>query len=397
MSLQSTDAAEPPGSDGLKALSFPEDEYRDRVGAVQKRMAQQGLGGMLLHSLSSICYLTGYESLYQPKYYMALVPAEGPPALLIQDFEMHNASVTAWTDDRTGYGLTKDPIQATAGFLHDRGLADARLAIEEAARILSPRDCRRLCESLPGVAWQDAGEILREVRLIKSPAEIDMIRRAGHATSAGIRAALAAAAVGKTDNDMAAAACEAVLSAGSEYMCIDPIVTVGRRSGIPHTSHRRVIIREGDGILVEIGACIHRYTGVMMRAAVAGSPSDKIKRMAAACARSVDALIENIVPGVPACEVAARARNALGREGDEFLWHGIYAYSIGLSYPPCWSDVDWCITPDNTGLLRPGMVFHANTSLRDVGHCGVALGETVRVTEDGCEVMTDNTRKLAVI
>lgn len=107
-------------------------------------------------------------------------------------------------------------------------------------------------------------------------------------------------------------------------------------------------------------------------------------------------MIEQIKPGKHASEVATCAKAALGSEGKEFLWHGFYGYSIGIGFPPDWSDVDFCIREENHQPLRPGMVFHCNTSLRDVCNTGVALSETVLVTDHGCEILTTLARKLFI-
>jgi Xaa-Pro dipeptidase len=383
-------------ANGLRALSFSEQEYRTRLEKVQKAMAARGLDALLAHSLGNICYLTGFESIYPPKYYLALIPAAGAPTLLVQDFEMHNARITAWTRDNVAYEIHHDEVEAAARLLLDRGYGQARLGVEQDAMGLTVAQYHRLTESLPKAAWMDPGGLVERVRLIKSEAEIEYIRRASVIASDAMRAGIEQAASGKTDNQVAVAMYDKAIGGGSEYMCLDPIVTVGRRSGVPHTSHRRVKIKDGDAILMEIGACVHRYTGVTMRSVVIAREDDKIKRMAQACIRSVEALIENIKPGVPACKVAAEAKKALGREGQEFLWHGYYGYSIGLGFQPDWNDCAWSIMEGNDQPLETGMVLHCNTSLRDVGAAGVACGETVAVTEKGCSVLTDVSRKLFV-
>ena len=387
---------EPPDATALKSLSFTPAEYQRRLAAIQTLITDAGLDALLTHSVSTVCYFTGYESIYQPKYYAALIPATGAPILIVQDFEMHNALVTAWDVDKVPYGLRQDPVAVTQQLLHDRGLATARIGLEKKVRIF-PDVFQRLQAGLSQVAWTPADNLIKSVRKIKSTEEIDRIRHAGQLADIGIDAALAVAQPGATDNQIAAAAYQAVIARGSEFMCLDPIITVGRRSSIPHTSHRRIPIQTGDVIFMEIGACVNRYTGVVMRTAVLGPPDPTVQRMADACARSVNALVENIAPGIPACDVAALAQKALGPEGQEFLWHGFYGYSIGLSFPPCWSDCDCAITDNSAEIIQPGMVFHCNTSLRDVGQYGTAFGDTVVVTETGCEVLTNGLRQLIVL
>ena len=86
---------------------------------------------------------------------------------------------------------------------------------------------------MPQATWVDASDLVASIKVIKSPAEIACMRQAARLTSSGMRAAIAVFAEGKTDNDVAAAAYEAIIAGGSETMSLDPIVTVGEWSGVP--------------------------------------------------------------------------------------------------------------------------------------------------------------------
>ena len=79
------------------------------------------------------------------------------------------------------------------------------------------------------------------------------------------------------------------------------------------------------------------------------------------------------------------------------LWHGYYGGSTGLSFSPTYSDGGAVeITETSGAVLEAGMTFHASTSLRRLGEFGVTVGETVAVTDAGCEVLTHVPRGLHV-
>ena len=147
---------------------------------------------------------------------------------------------------------------------------------------------------------------------------------------------------------------------------------------------------------MEVGACVNRYSAPIMRTAVIGLPSDTVKLMADACQESVDIMIEHIRPGVQGCQVAAAAGKALRNVPDDLVWHGYYGYSVGLGFPPSWADCPIYITETDKTELKAGMVFHCNTSLRSIGRFGVACGETILVSDKGCEVLTSLPRALAI-
>jgi len=376
--------------------SFTTDEYLGRCHRVQAAMAERQLDALLCYSFPNICYLTGIESVLWYKYFLAVVPCVGAPILLAQDFEMPNALIRSWIEDRVTYRLDEDPIRATMKLLGERGLAGRRLGIEIHPWALSVPMYLQLREALPQATWVDASDLVASIKVIKSPAEIAYMRQAARLTSSGMRAAIAVFAEGKTDNDVAAAAYEAIIAGGSETMSLDPIVTIGEWSGVPHSTHCRRVIRRGDAGLLEMGACIHRYTAASMRTAVAGPPSEEIKRAAEACLTSLNTVIENMKPGELAEDIAARADRSWAEISTRLIWHGIYAYSLGLGFPPDWNDCPILIQRSSPAVLQPGMVFHVTTSLREMAKYGAAFSETVLITEDGCEILTDVPRELAI-
>lgn len=377
-----------------KRLAFTVDEYRARVARVQTGMQAIGLDALLVRDRANICYLTGFENCYMVAYYAAIVPAAGDPVLVASNFEMLNADVSSWCEDRVTFPVTDDPIATTCRTIQDRGWGRARLGME--TNVVTAHEHHAIVNRLPDVTVVDAANLIAEVKVIKSRAEIEYLREAGRLTTKGVAAALAQVAAGKTDNDVAAAASEALLRGGSEFMCIDPIVTVGKRSGIPHTTFRRTVIGPGDSVLVEMAACICRYSAPLMRTAAVRPVSNEIRRAADACRDSLSMLVEHMRSGNSGADVARRARASWSPLCDQLIWHGIYAYSVGLGFPPNWNDAPLGIQVDSDFILQPGMCFHATTSLRLAGQFGTAMSETVLITEQGNEVLTSGPRELLV-
>ena len=211
-----------------------------------------------------------------------------------------------------------------------------------------------------------------------------------------MHAAIDAIEVGVTDNDVAAAAYDAMVRGGSEYMCVDPIVTAGRRSSILHSTHKRVPLETGDTLLMEMGACIQRYTAPTMRAATVGEPSPEVRRVADACLAALDNVLSSLKAGVTCHEVAAAGWEALREAGDDIVFHGVFGYTVGAGFPPSWADSTGTIALGHHAPLEAGQVFHHPVAVRKLGKFGVAFSETTVITEDGCEVITGSPRALAV-
>jgi Xaa-Pro dipeptidase len=376
------------------APTFPRDEYCARLLKVQAAMAARGLDALLLLGRADICYLTGMENCYMVPTIGTIVPAAGEPVLIASDFEMANALVGVWCQDRVTFAVGSDPVAGICQALVERGMERATIGVSFAD--LAARQFQAMVRHLPSASFVEAADVVWRIKLVKSPAEIAYLREAGRLTTLGMQAALTEVATGKTDNDIAAAAAEAMIRGGSEFFCIDPIVTVGARSGLPHSTFRRTAIQGGDAILVELGACVARYSAPLMRTAVAGPVSDDIRRAADACQAGLEALLAAMRPGAVARYVASQAKAAWTPISDELVWHGIYAYSVGLGFPPDWNDAPLCITADSDEVLEAGMCLHATTSLRDTGRFGTAVSETVLITELGTEVLTGTPRSLWV-
>ncbi len=376
--------------------AFSAAEYRARVEKARSAMAVHELEALLVTDNADVCYLTGFETCYGVAYRAAIIRSQGAPILVTSDFEMVNARNSAPGAERADFPVrVSDPIAATARVLRERGFAGKRIGIQPQA--LTAQQQSRLSRELPHADLVSAPGIMAGIKVAKSAAEIAYLREAGRITTCGMEAALAHVAPGRTDNDVAAAAFDALVRGGTEFMCLDPIVSVGERSGIPHTTFQRTLIRAGDSILLEVGACVRRYSAPLMRTAAAAPVAPEVRRAADACRAALEMLLEHMRPGAAAAEVAARAKAAWAPLCDELVWHGDYAYSVGIGFPPDWNDAPAFIAEDSELVLRPGMCFHATTSLRDPARYGAAFSETVLITEDGSEVLTGAPRELRVI
>src|SRR5262249_54689507 len=145
---------------------------------------------------------------------------------------------------------------------------------------LDARTYQTLTVEFPDARLVDATVLVLEVRLIKQPQELEYMRIAGTYTRAGLRAGLDAIRVGVTDAQGAAAAHQAMLSAGSELMSIDPMVLSGPRTGyMPHIAHRRDEIALGDSVYFEFTGTHNRYNAPSMRSACVGPPTKLVSRM----------------------------------------------------------------------------------------------------------------------
>lgn len=376
--------------------AFPVEEYHTRLAAVRDGMRERDIEVLLVQHPSNVLYMTGYQT-FSPNFgECVVVPLEGDPTLLALSPELGGALVHTWLDDRRGYPPDRSRERYVADTLHEKKLDGAKVGVEKGSHGLSAGTYEGLVAALPKGQFIDGSGIVESVKAVKSSREIEHIRAAARTTQAGMAAAIDAAGVGATDNDVAAAASEALVAAGSEYMCLSPVVTSGRRSGILHSTHKRNRLEEGDVVLLEMGGCIHRYSAPTMRTVFIGEPPAEARRMAEACLTALGNILSAIRAGVTADEVAQAGWESILSAGDGFVFHGNFGYAVGAGFPPTWADNTAAIMSGIDTVLRPGMVFHHPVALRRMGRYGTAFSETTVVTEDGCEVLTSSPREIVV-
>ena len=292
-----------------RSLAFPVSEYRRRLAKAEAGVDAARLDALLTTITANICWLTGFQTIasYSFALFAALVRPGREPVLISSDFESHNALIDAWIDDVRTYGVMDDPIEAVAGLLRSVGLDHGRIGIETGHGAMTIGQIDQLRELVPGATFVDASGVAERARAVKSALELDALREAGRIASVGMAAALATVAPGVTDNDVA----DAVIRAGGEHFAIVPIVTAGRRSGIPHTSFRRNRLEPGDPVFIEVCGTYLRYSAAMLRTASLGEPAPDVRRAFEACLASVETLLREVRAGIPASTVARAAGAAM--------------------------------------------------------------------------------------
>jgi Xaa-Pro dipeptidase len=370
-----------------KDLFFTVEEYQSRLAGLRARMAARGVDFLLVTTPENIYYLTGYQSIGYSSYQCVIVGMEGDPLIVVRLLEEGLVRRLAWMDGFVTYGDTADPIAATVDAVRELRRPGQTVAVEENAWFLTIRNYRALWAALGDLA--DGSRLVEAGRKIKSPQEIEYIRLAARTTEAGFQAAAEVARAGVTENDIAAASYDAMTRAGSEYLCIDPIVTSGPRSGIAHTTYLRRTLEPGDAVLLEYAGCWHRYFGPTMRTILVGQVPDEVERMTQVCIDAVDAAIAAIRPGITSHEADKAARDVISRAGFADNYRKRLGYSVGIGFAPDWGEGHIIhLNENDPSVLEPGMVFHMPPALRRYAQWGVGMSETVLVTETGCEVLT---------
>lgn len=368
-----------------RELFFSDAEYAARLAAVRAEMARRDIDTLMLAGPENICYVSGYQTFGYHNYQLLVIPAEGMPFLILRFLESMLAHRYAWVEDVVTWDDTEDPVAVTVRELQRRGLDGGRIGCEERSPFFLVATWRKLQAALPHLV--DGSGVADRVRAVKSPQELTYMREAARLSTLGVAAALAESRVGCTDNDVAAAAFDAMTRAGAEYLTRDPIITTGPRSGLPHSCYMRQTLADGDAVLIELSGVFNRYYAPVMRGAVVGTATDEVERMAALCIEVLEATMAAIRPGATSAEVDRVGREMMTEAGYWDNYRKRAGYSVGLGFSSWVEGGVASLKEDDPTVLQPGMCFHLPIALRRYGEAGLGFSETIVVTDTGCEAL----------
>ncbi|MDP2871722.1 MAG: Xaa-Pro peptidase family protein [Bacillota bacterium] len=256
---------------------------------------------------------------------------------------------------------------------------------------LSVADLQAMQAAVPGVRLTPLCGVVEQLRLVKEPAEIEIIARAAACSEGALRKVLESGVLrpGVREFEVAAELEHHMRQGGASRPAFDTIVASGPRSSLPHgrASDRR--LAAGDFVTMDFGALVDGYCSDITRTVVIGRASPEQRRLYDLVLRAQLAGLGAVAPGAGgrAADEAARAIIRDAGHGDHFghgLGHGV---GIAIHEGPR-------LSPLSDSILQPGMVTSVEPGVYLPGWGGVRIEDLVAVTGDGCRVLTDSTKEL---
>ncbi|MCB1447858.1 MAG: aminopeptidase P family protein [Rhizobiaceae bacterium] len=396
--LSCSAAASPPDpSEGLTGSQavFPAGEFARRVALIREALRPTGADALLLTGPENIFWATGRQTAGYFAFQALVVPLSGEPVLLVRQLEMTGARASTWLSDIRAWQDGEEPARALGALVEEMRIG--HLAVERNGWFVSQALAERIAAALSPVRLTDGSGLVEELRAVKSPAELASIRKAAIYAEAGMVAAIEACREGASENGVAAAMMAAAIAAGSEAMAMEPLVSSGPRSGIPHATWRRRRIEAGDGVFLELAASHDRYHAALMRSVWIGTPPSEVSAMMDTALRALDAALAAMRPGLPCAAAHDAAQSVIDAAGYSAAFRKRIGYSMGAAFAPDWGEgAILSLFSGVTRPLEPGMVFHLPATLRSYGAYTVGASETVIVTETGIEPLSDLPRTMTI-
>jgi Xaa-Pro aminopeptidase len=263
-----------------------------------------------------------------------------------------------------------------------------RIAVERHG--LLDGDLDTLKRALPNVEWVHGAALLRQVRAIKTPPEVERLRAAATITDSAATFALSEARPGETELDVELRYHTALARQDARPFLTS--ITTGRRTVLPNGQAGAKVLEPGDLLRFDGGVRYAHYTGDLARMAVLGQPSAKQQHFYTAIKEGLEEAISAVRAGVAARRIHELAVETTRRCGIAAFERSHCGHGIGIEN----YDLP-AISAVSSDTLEAGMIICIETPYYEFGWGGIQVEDTLLVTETGCERFTTSPADLQAI
>ena len=379
------------------ALHFSTRELADRRRRACRAMIARGLDGLLLFRQESMYYLTGYDTSGYSMFQGMYLGADGSLALCTRSADLRQARITSVVED---VRIWRDRQGATPGddlrdMLDNHGCRGKRLGVEYHAYGLTAQRGQMVDAALHGFCrTEDTSDVVRLLRLVKSPAELQYVRRAGQLADAALAVANRLTVPGAAPGTIYGEMMKTILSGDGDPSASRWPMGSGREALLVryHTGHGRIGRR--DQVTFEFAAAYRHYHACLMNVVAIGRVDPRHRDMFHACREALTACEAALRPGRTVGDIFATHARVLARAGYKDHMLNACGYTLGATYPPTWMD-EPMIYADHPQVLAPGMVFFIHMILLNSRTgLSMSLGETSIITARASEPVTHAPRGL---
>jgi len=373
-------------------VHFSLKEFADRQARVRAELAGRGLDGLLVSRIEDQYWLCGLDTDGYVIFHAMFIGLEGQLTHVTRTADLASIDYSSICKDvRVWEDAAGNPkSRAIKDMLASHGMQGKRIGIQLDSFGLLPELHAELRASLDG--WcelVDASDVIRLLRLVKSPRELEYHRRAGEVLDQACQAAIEATQAGAEESAVMSRVYQLIWEAGADIPANRLPMGHGEKAMNVRYGTGRGRIDENDQVTFELGCAWRHYHVADMFTVLTGPHVDpRHLRMHAACVEALAQVQENLRPGRTFGEIYEVHRAALARHGYEKAALKACGYTMGATFPPTWMEMPM-IYRDNPQVIAKDMVLFTHMVLSDFDTgLTMSLGETSIVTEGAPEVIT---------
>ena len=379
---------------------FSLQEFTERQSRVRAAVGEAGLDWLILIHPVSIHWLIGADGKSYQAFQCLLVSAKQSPLVMFtRESERNEFEDDTLADEVVGWGGSEpaDPVEVFERLVDRLGLKRARVGMEVPAYYLHPHHYGRLKTMLGDALKAEPTNLVNNLKMVKSPRELDYVREAGRIADIGVDAFIETFTEGRTELEVAGAIYGAIMAAGSGLAGSTLNLVSGERMHMSHGAPTLCKIRRGDSGNVEFGAAYRRYTKTMGRQISLGKPTTRMREIYGIVQQAGDAMMAEIRAGVPAIKPHEAAKRIIAEAGFDRGRIHTSGYGIAPGFPPAWGE-PVNMFGGSKDILQAGMVLSIEPPIF-IGEekIGARIIDNVIVTETGCERFSRHSRDMIVL
>jgi len=349
-----------------------------RTNELISSLRKDGFDVLILFPGPNMAYYTGFNIGLSERLASALIPMNGKPTFIVNKLEEELRGQTPWFKEKAIWLEQEDPIAILAETMKDRGLVSAKIGVPEDA----PWGwVNRLQAALPGVQLVDVSDYVSNIRMVKTPQELEWMTMACHVADMALEASFSKLHTDMTEKELSETLSEEMSRLGGGQTFTG--VLFGERAALPHGNPGDRRLKQGEAILVDMGCTVNGYWSDITRTVFYGEPSLRQRELYDIVLRANRAAFEAVRPGVTSQSVDEAGRKIIedsgyGRYFIHRLGHGVGLQVHEAPY----------IVLNNRLRLEPGMTFSDEPGIYIVGELGIRVEDTLVCTHTGCESLT---------
>ncbi len=342
-------------------------------------MAANGVDALLVSSSTNLFWMTGFTGSFA---YIVLTATE---ARFITDSRYTvQAAEQVTSMPIVGFSSPKTGMQVLDETLKELGAK--KVAFE--SPYLTFSQYQTFKDKLADFQWEPAGELLENLRMIKTPDEVARIKAACALTDKCFDHIKRLVQVGVTEFEIQLEL-EFFFRRNGATCAFDPIIVSGENSARPHGKATEKPLAEGDLLTFDFGAKLKGYCADMTRTVVVGKACDKTKAIYDSVLKAQMACLEMMKPGVVAEVVDAKARAIFDENG----WAKNFGHGLGHGLGILVHDTGR-LGPGSKTVLEPGQIWTVEPGIYFEGFGGCRIEDDVLVTETGIEIFNTTTKEM---
>ncbi len=387
-------------------MLFTKEEYKNRLKKVQKSMREKGIDLLISQDTNNMNYLTGYDawSFYYAQCALVHVDLE-EPLCFVRAQDAGGAYIKTYLkkeniivyEEKYIHTWPMHPYDSLIELIKKNKWDKLNIGVEMDSHYFTAYCYEKLKQGLPNAKIKDSERLVNWVRLVKSEAEIKLMKGAALISQEAMKVAMSSIKPGVRQCDAVAEIQKALFKGtpeiGGEYASIATLLPTGKGTSASHLTATDEKFVEGEATIIELSGVNKRYHCPMARTILLGKPDQKKIDAMKATNEALDEGIAATKPGNTANDVAQKFWSVLDKYN--IKKESRTGYSIGIGYPPDWGEHTLNIYKGDMTVLQPNVCFHM-IAVMQFGNWGVEASESVRVTERGSELFCNFSRDLYI-